>query len=273
MRMKPEKPQILLTNDDGIHSPGLWAAAEALSPLGFVTVVAPREQQSGSGRSMPASSDGIIHEHTVNVHGKQWRVYAVGGTPAQAVQHGVLELMEREPDLVVAGVNYGENVGSGVTISGTVGAALEGAATGAASLAVSLETDTKLHRTHSTDVDFQATSHFVTFFGRYLLSSRRVGDVDVLKVDIPCDATPQTPWKVTRISRAKYFIPVKPERSRLDEPGALGYRQSPRTETFEPGTDAYAVRVERVVAVTPLSLDITSRVDLSDFEEQLRESV
>src|SRR6476620_2932038 len=101
--MSKSKPQILLTNDDGILSPGLWAAAEALSALGFVTVAAPREQSSGAGRSLPSSSYGLIREDTVEVHGQQWQVYAVGGTPAQAVLHAILEIMPRQPDLVVSG--------------------------------------------------------------------------------------------------------------------------------------------------------------------------
>ena len=62
--------QILLTNDDGIKSPGLWAAAEALSKLGFVTVVAPREQSSGMGRSLPITSDGIIQEERLQIKGQ-----------------------------------------------------------------------------------------------------------------------------------------------------------------------------------------------------------
>jgi len=79
------KKQILLTNDDGIRSPGLWAAAEALSELGYVTVAAPREQSSGMGRSLPSTSDGIINMEKVQVNGQEWTVYAVGGSPAQAV--------------------------------------------------------------------------------------------------------------------------------------------------------------------------------------------
>ncbi len=82
--------QILLTNDDGINSPGLWSAAEALSVLGYVTVAAPREQSSGMGRSMPSTSDGIISEQKLVVHDVEWTIYAVGGTPAQAVQHAIL---------------------------------------------------------------------------------------------------------------------------------------------------------------------------------------
>ena len=88
-----KKPQILLTNDDGIQSPGLWAAARALSALGFVNVVAPREQFSGAGRSMPTSSDGLIHPQQVQVGGQSWEAYAVGGTPAQAVLHAILEVL------------------------------------------------------------------------------------------------------------------------------------------------------------------------------------
>jgi 5'-nucleotidase len=139
------KKQILLTNDDGILSPGLWAAAESLSRLGFVTVAAPREQSSGMGRSLPGYSDGIIKPEIVTVRDQDWQVYAVGGSPAQSVLHAVLEIMLVKPDLVVSGINYGENVATGVTISGTVGAAMEAASLGIPSLAVSLETAVDHH--------------------------------------------------------------------------------------------------------------------------------
>jgi 5'-nucleotidase len=99
--------QILLTNDDGIQSPGLWTAASALSGLGFVHVVAPRDQFSGAGRSMPISSDGLITVPDRVVKEQSWKVYSVGGTPAQAVQHAVLEVLPVRPDLVVSGINYG----------------------------------------------------------------------------------------------------------------------------------------------------------------------
>ncbi len=136
-----KKYQILLTNDDGIQSPGLWTAAGALSNLGYVHVVAPRDQFSGAGRSMPSNSDGVIKPQQMRVNEKDWTVYAVGGTPAQTVQHAILEILPERPDLVVAGINYGENLGTGVTVSGTVGAALEGASLGIPSLAISLETE------------------------------------------------------------------------------------------------------------------------------------
>src|SRR3972149_2595964 len=136
--MKPR--QILLTNDDGIQSPGLWIAAKALSELGFVHVVAPRDQFSGAGRSLPITSDGLIRAQPMHVNGQDWTVYSVGGTPAQAVLHAILEVLPKPPELVVSGINYGENLGTGVTVSGTVGAALEAASLGIPALAISLET-------------------------------------------------------------------------------------------------------------------------------------
>ena len=72
-----DKPQILLTNDDGIRSPGLWAAAEALSEVGYVHVVAPRDQSSGTGRSYPITSDGTISQQTLEINGQTWQVFAV----------------------------------------------------------------------------------------------------------------------------------------------------------------------------------------------------
>jgi 5'-nucleotidase len=265
-----DKPLILLTNDDGIRSPGLWAAAESLSEVGFVCVVAPREQQSGSGRSMPQSSDGAIREEDVVVGGKTWKVYAVGGSPAQAVQHGLFELLPRKPELVVAGINYGENVSTSVTISGTIGAALEGAAAGVPALAVSQEAESRYHLTHSEDVDFLGAAFFAGLFARALLAIGRLPDVDVLKVDVPIGATPETPWKLSRLSRARYYTPVTPGRRALAEPGALSYRVSAEGSSLEPGSDAYVLRVEHQVAVTPLSLDMTSRIPFAQLETALK---
>lgn len=265
-----EQPLILLTNDDGIQSPGLWAAAEALSPLGFVTVAAPREQCSGCGRSMPPSADGSLHEEKVTVRGKEWKVYAVGGAPAQAVQHATLELMPRRPDLVVAGINYGENLTTSITISGTVGAALQGAAMGSPSMAVSLEMPAEFFETYSTEIDFSVAAHFTTLFARKLLKGDLFKDVDILKVDVPCDATPQTPWRVTRLSRHPYYIPVVPGRVQLDDKAPIEWEIAIDEKILEPDSDVYALRVERQVSVTPLSLDLTSRVDLVELEQHIR---
>ncbi len=266
--MKPI--QILLTNDDGIQSPGLFATASALAEIGFIQVVAPREQSSGAGRSLPVTSDGKIEISQVQVNNQPWEVYAVGGTPAQAVLHAVLEILPAKPNLVVSGINYGENVGNGVTISGTVGAALEAAALGIPALAVSLQTDPEHHFSLSSSVDFSTAAYFTTYFSRLMLSKKMPNDVSVLKIDVPCDATPETGWVVTRVSPNRYFIPLKPQRASWELPGVVGYRAIGDYTQEEPGTDVYALHVQRVVSVTPISLDLTARVNLAEFEDLLR---
>jgi len=266
-----EKPQILLTNDDGIQSPGLWAAAEALSALGYVTVAAPREQSSGMGRSLPGTSDGIIRPETLVVHGQAWTVYAVGGSPAQAVLHAILEIMPQPPDLVVSGINYGENIGTGVTISGTVGAAMEAAALGYKALAVSLETDQKYHLSYSQEINFSAAALFTARFARMLLDKQFPEDVQMLKVEVPSDATSDTPWEISRLTRQRYYEALKPERASWDVATTVGYREAARLEDEPEDTDAYVMRKKRRVAVTPLSLDLTARVGLSDLEKFMRE--
>ncbi len=268
--MNSKTKQILLTNDDGIKSPGLWAAASALEALGYVTVVAPREQSSGAGRSLPPSSDGIITPEEVQVNGKTWTVYAVGGTPAQAVLHGALEVMPRRPDLVVSGINYGANIGTGITVSGTVGAALEAAALGIPALAISLDTALENHLTYSTEVDFFGAAHFAAYFGMRLLDSAMPRDVNVLKVEIPATATPETPWEITRISPVRYYQHLPPERSSWDQPTRLGYRIADKWDKTTPDSDVYALYIKKIVSVTPLSLDMTSRLPLTELDKLLR---
>lgn len=264
------KYQILLTNDDGIKSPGLWAAAEALSDLGFVTVVAPREQSSGMGRSLPITSDGIIQEERLQIKGQDWPVYAVGGTPAQAVLHGVLEVMPQKPDVIVSGINYGSNLGTGITISGTVGAAMEAAALGFRALAVSLETATEHHLTYSRDVDFSAAAHFTLQFARLLMEQPPFPDVDLLKVDVPDSATPKTGWALTRLARQRYYDPVAPERENWSVPGTVGYKEAPHLKEEPSDSDVFVLRQERLVSVTPISLDMTSRVNFSELEKHFQ---
>ena len=169
----------------------------------------------------------------------------------------------------MAGINFGENVSVSVTISGTVGAALEGAAAGIPAIAVSLETDQRYHLSHSDEIDFSTAAYFTTFFAEKLLRAGHINDLDVLKIDVPADATPETAWQVTRLSRAKYYIPVSPRRTRLDQPGSVGYEVIPTLEGLEPDSDVYALRVNRKVSVTPLSLDMTSRVSLDELERRL----
>jgi 5'-nucleotidase len=259
--MAHEKPLILLTNDDGIQSPGLWAAAETLSQLGLVTVVAPRTQQTATSRSMPAHSDWRIQEQETIIGGNTRQTFAIGASPAQAVQYAVLEILPRHPDLIVSGINYGENVGTSITISGTVGAALEGASFAVPSMAVSLQMDREYHLTHSNDIDFGTAAYFTRKFGQKLLEGKLISDVDVLKIDVPADATPETAWRLTRVSRTRYTDFVKPKRSYSSETTRPDYIVKLDLDNLEKDSDVYVLRVAKEVSVAPLSLDLTSRVD------------
>ncbi|MEM9955683.1 MAG: 5'/3'-nucleotidase SurE [Chloroflexota bacterium] len=259
-----QTPLILFTNDDGIQSPGLWTVAQAFEGLGELLIVAPREQQSGMGRSLPTYSKGSIYvwdEPLLELD--NCKAYAVDGTPAQAVQHGVLELSDRKPALVVSGINYGDNTGNGVTISGTVGAALEGASLGIPSLALSQQTPFDLHLSYSDDVDFSVGAKFARQFGEWHLNHEAMpDDVDILKIDVPWQATPDTEWRITRLSHRRVYWPTRPERSSINDTGKLGYKYQADPSQAEPDSDVYALLHDKVISVTPISLDMTSRTDL-----------
>jgi 5'-nucleotidase len=256
-------PLILITNDDGIASKGLRSAAEACDPLGEVLICAPTVQQSGAGRSMPPTSEGRIFPQDFTINGRPTTGYAVEGTPAQVVQHGLIEIAERAVDLVVSGINYGENLGEGVTVSGTVGAALESASLKVPSIAISLETSKEYHYSLSDEIDFSVAAYFLRFFARRVLERGLPPQTGILKIEIPSTATPQTDWRWTRLSQVRYFVPVKPLRRRPADPGPLGYEAITSFDHVERDSDVWAVRVDRVVAVTPHTTDFTAPIDLA----------
>jgi 5'-nucleotidase len=227
-----QQPLILITNDDGIDSPGLWAVVSAVLPLGEVLVVAPDRQWSGGGRSMPPHVTGKVRSADRVIDGHLVTAYAVDASPALAVNHGVLEFAPRRPALVISGVNSGANLGIEVTISGTVGAALEAGAFGMPGLAVSLEMDPAYHLQPNEAADYQAAIHFTRFFAHYLLTHVTGPDIDALNVNIPSDATPSTPWRTVRLSRQRYFLPIPPDRA--NGTGRPGYEMIPDPQQSEP---------------------------------------
>jgi 5'-nucleotidase len=129
---------ILVSNDDGIGAPGLKALAEALEPLGRIVVVAPDRERSAVGHSLTLHRPLRLDELRPD-----W--YAVDGTPTDCVHLGVHGVLDRMPDLLVAGINHGPNLGDDLTYSGTVGVALEGTLFGIPSIAVSLVARSGFH--------------------------------------------------------------------------------------------------------------------------------
>jgi 5'-nucleotidase len=122
---------ILVSNDDGVHSPGLKTLATVLAPLGRVVVVAPDRERSAVGHALTLHRPLRIAELATD-----W--YSVDGTPTDCVHLGIHGVLGRNPDLLVAGINQGANLGDDITYSGTVGVALEGTLFGVPSVAVSL---------------------------------------------------------------------------------------------------------------------------------------
>lgn len=144
---------------------------------------------------------------------------------------------------------------------------MEAAALGFRALAVSLETAQEHHLTYSREVDFSAAAHFTSEFARFLLEKKQLPDVDLLKIDVPDDATPDTPWALTRLAKQRYYDPVAPERKSWSVPGTVGYREAPEPEDEPSDSDVFVLRKKRQVAVTPISLDMTSRVDFDELEK------
>lgn len=263
-----EAPLILVTNDDGIQSEALWAAVEALAPLGEVFVVAPDRQWTGAGRSMPHTVTGDFEKLTRTMGGRTVAAYAVDASPALCVVHAMLEFLPRRPAVVVAGINYGENLGAEVSASGTVGAALEAATFGVPALAVSLEMGIHAHMEGNAGQDYTAARAFTRRFARHVLEYGLPQGVDALNVNVPDTATPETSWRLTRLSRHSYFVSTRPRREA--GVGRPGYRVMENLERTERDADIYGMCIERVVTVTPLSRDLTSAVDFGMLTEYLQ---
>ena len=133
--------RFLLTNDDGVAAPGIWAAARALAFMGQVTVVAPATNYSGYGAALPpARSFSYFPYHRGDGHPDNVMAYGLTGTPASCAHVGLSGVFGGGPfDLVVSGVNHGANLGRDVFYSGTVGAALTAHILGVPAIAISLD--------------------------------------------------------------------------------------------------------------------------------------
>ncbi len=261
VNQKSKIPLIVLTNDDGIQSPGLHALARAMLKLGDVLVVAPREQQTSMGRAFAGT--GRVRQVDYRVDGRRVCAYAVSASPAIAVRNAVLLYADRTPALLVSGINYGENVANGLTISGTVGAAIEGAALGVPALAVSQATPVNYHRSYSDSVNFACAAYFAQVFARQILARGLPRGADVVNLNVPEGANRKTPWRWTRVSRKNYFRSQVKEGKR----GKFlrGYAVDIIDQVPEQNSDVRAVIVDRVVSLTPLTFDLTANVDAAEL--------
>jgi len=246
------KPSILLTNDDGVSSIGLWAAYEALVPLADVTVVAPATQQSAVGRSISIFEP--LRANQVIINGE--RAWAVGGKPTDAVIIGLFSL-KLNPALIVSGINIGENLSTeSIMTSGTVGAALEASNQGTKGIAFSLQVEDQGDkfddpRTHGQSFD-QAKKVVRDVVSRVLASGFPSG-TDVINVNIPSEV--KGGYEVTHLARKLFHTGVE---KRLDPRGRpYFWINGPLVEDAEEGSDVHAVRKGNV-SITPITLDCTA---------------
>ncbi len=242
---------ILLTNDDGITSRGLFQAKQALERFGDVHVIAPDSNRSGSAR-------GITIHRSLNVAEVELRDgtagYATDGTPVDCVRFAHLGLVGERPDLIVSGINYGYNLGDDVTYSGTVAAAFEGILLGIPGIAISQGAPTASgsdFRRHDL-YDFAASGAFLARLVEQVVA-HGIPDGTILNVNVPAEPDGAA---VSRLGKRIYRDRLELE---ADEEGRRRYRIYGDDPSYhdEPGTDFRAIAEGRV-SVTPIHLDLTS---------------
>jgi 5'-nucleotidase len=248
--------RILLTNDDGIHAPGLTVLEAIAAELSDdVWVCAPAEEQSGAGHSL------TLHMPVRLVqHGE--RRFAVTGTPTDAVNLALKKLFSdgRGPDLVISGVNGGENLGDDVTYSGTISAAVEAALAGIPAVAMSQAMRDAGHGFAA--AEFWAANVLAPLLD--LQMARRT----VINVNFP--ALPADQVKGIRVVRQGFHDYARGSLVEAVDPRGRPYfwfGLEDIEHTLDHGTDLEAVS-EGYVAVTPLHLDLTHHASLGALAER-----
>jgi 5'-nucleotidase len=225
--------RILVTNDDGVHSPGLRALVERLGAIGEVTVVAPDREVSGISHALTVSEP-LRYEKL------EEDVFAVSGTPADCVNLAIGNLLKGRPDLVVSGINRGANVADDVTYSGTVAGAMEGAMLGITSFAVSLAS--------KQSEDFATAAEFALQLAQ-IVSEKKLPHRTFLNVNVP----------IGKVEGVRITSQGRPNPDPRDAGARLyswikqGWSGAERNGI----SDIAAVR-ESLISVTPLHVDFTN---------------
>ena len=233
--------RILLTNDDGIHSEGLWAAARALKKAGEVFVVAPDRDHSGIGSALTLLNVLRVNDESPPVEGVT--AMSVQGTPGDCVILAMEALYDEPFDVLVSGINQGANLGHDILLSGTVGAALQGYLRGVPSIAVSIASLTNLkYEAAAETARALAESICANGFGGRLL----------VNVNLP-NVTPDElkGVEMTTLGEAAFLPSVQKEGD--DRRSHYWIKQNrPNTRPPAEGTDVWAVRNGRA-SITALS--------------------
>ena len=249
---------ILVINDDGVHAAGIAALADSLRPLGDVVVVAPDRERSAASHALTLHAPLRIREVTAGE-------YAVDGTPADCVYLGALQILDRKPDLVVAGINHGSNIGDDVTYSGTVAAAIEGTILGIPSFAISQEAKSDVPRgSGGGRFDFGNAGVVAReIAGRVLEQGLPAADI-LLNVNVP--AGPVQGTRCTRQGKRSYDEVVH---EGIDPRGKpyywIGSGAAPHIDQ-DLDTDYMTLR-GGFISICPLHLDLTHYPSLELMQE------
>jgi 5'-nucleotidase len=253
--LRNEKPFVLITNDDGIESPGLHALVEALKPMADLLIAAPENQQTNMGRgALKGKAIGVIRRLALNVDGEMIPAYAVNGSPAQTVAHALLEIAERKPDYCISGINYGENLGLAFTCSGTLGAAFEADSFMIPSIAFSKTIPLKDQRSDEfSEMDWEMEKIHIQVIFNNILSKGMADNVRILNVNFPSGLTPETEVRVTKQAYMSYGKYVKPLKRSFEEGYCLEWELNEKLKEVPEDTDIYALYFDKVISVTPMS--------------------
>ncbi len=249
--------RILLTNDDGIHAPGLRALRKELLKLGQVTVVAPATEQSAVGHSVTLMTPLIIQE--VFDEDRAFMGYAVEGRPADCVKLALVELLTEPPDVVISGMNAGSNAGINVLYSGTVAAAIEGAFFHQTSIAVSLEY-TKLK-----PLDFPRAAEYALQVIRQLLA-QQLPKGSLYNVNIP--SLDKGPIRGVRVVPQNITAFVEEFDRRSDPRGRTYFWTSDNLNCPDPHPDTDVTALaDSFISITPLQFDLTDHPRLKGLQD------
>lgn len=193
--MLMNKPRILITNDDGINSPGIYELANELKKIGEVIIVAPENQQSAVSSAITVNKPLRVQKYYKD---GTFFGYTVDGTPTDCVKLALNQLLDFKPDLVVSGINHGKNTAINVLYSGTVAGAIEGMLVGIKSIATSVDS-------HNHDFDCKASAEYTAEIALKVLDKDIPKDT-FININIPAtDKSNIKGIKVTKLSRAKWI--------------------------------------------------------------------
>ncbi len=249
---------ILLTNDDGIHAPGLLAMYRELVKLGEVHVIAPETVQSATGHGITITTPLMTEKVTIE---NGFTGIAVAGRPADCVKLAVAKLLPRQPDLVISGMNSGANVGINVLYSGTVAAAIEAAFLGLPSIAVSL------HLKSEVPLDYVRPAVFGRLAIEQILKAGITGG-QVINVNLPPLLPDQSP-KGVKICRQCTRPWSDSYEGRTDPRGRQYFWMDTvyKLGETESDTDVAALR-DGYATITPLQFDLTEPRLTSEWGER-----